>query len=486
VANRAAPVVSNYLADVSTPGFTIDFDLELIPMLGEWPAFPIVNFIDSAGCDTSFVLIVDTFLFSSTLTNITFDFDTLGLISGDSTDDVASILLRYIEDGPDTFEVSFINSCGRGDTVSYTIDYNFNAKPLADFSMDRTNPVCKDSIITFTALPPPGPEIQNYSWEFGDGSSLVSVNNMPTHSYANPGLYYVSLTVTDTAGCTDTEQKLGFVEVIDCAVLPPATAFSVNPTTGCDFDTFTFADNTPILPDPPTSWLWDFGDGTFSNVQNPTHTYGVGGTYTVRLLASNSGGTVVDSFTLVVNSCPQSIDLNLEARVVGQQVNLLWEQALEAPGRRYRIQRSIDGRSFETIKSLPSNGAMRYSEWDMNPPLSNMLWYRLRTTESDGSMARSNTVAVNLEGRSVLWAHLENNPVRNGEAIDLTVFSPSRGFVIKMLDVNGKLLYREEKAEAEGNILLQIPTNELSNGLYFIQVKDSKGEQRSLKFLLAD
>ena len=486
VANRATPVVSNYLNDVSVPGFTIDFDLEIIPMLGEWPAFPIVNYIDSAGCDTSYVLVVDTFLYSSTLTNITFDFDSLGVISGDSTDDVAAILLRYLEDGPDTFDVSYINSCGRGDTVSYIVDYNFNEKPLADFSMNRINPVCKDSVVSFTALPPAGPEIQSYSWEFGDGGTATSASASTTHSYSSPGLYYVSVTVTDTAGCSDTEQKLGFVEVVDCSITPPATAFSVNPTVGCDFDTFAFSDNTPILPDPPTSWLWDFGDGTFSNLQNPTHIYGVGGTFTVRLLASNNGGTVADSFTLVVNTCPQSLDLNLEARVVGQQVNLLWEQSVEAPGRSYRLQRSIDGRSFETINTIPTNGPMRYSEWDMNPPLSNMLWYRLRTLESDGNMQRSNTVAVNLEGKASLWVQIENNPVRKHEGLQLTVFTPQKGFSMTLLDINGKRVFSRDFAEAEGNLSLELPTGELPAGMYFVQVQNRNGAMRSLKFLLTE
>ncbi|MEZ4685904.1 MAG: hypothetical protein R3B47_07495 [Bacteroidia bacterium] len=87
-------MVSNYLNDASVPGFTIDFDLEIIPMLGEWPAFPFVSYIDSAGCDTSYVLVIDTFCTAAHFTNITLTFDSLGIISGDSTDDVAAILFR--------------------------------------------------------------------------------------------------------------------------------------------------------------------------------------------------------------------------------------------------------------------------------------------------------------------------------------------------------------------------------------------------------
>jgi PKD repeat protein len=40
----------------------------------------------------------------------------------------------------------------------------------------------------------------------------------------------------------------------------------------------------------PTSWQWDFGDGTTATEQNPTHQYNSLGTYTVKLTASNTNG----------------------------------------------------------------------------------------------------------------------------------------------------------------------------------------------------
>jgi hypothetical protein len=50
---------------------------------------------------------------------------------------------------------------------------------------------------------PDGFFIAFYEWDFGDGSPIdASIN--PTHSYSTPGLYTVSLTVTDIEGLTDT------------------------------------------------------------------------------------------------------------------------------------------------------------------------------------------------------------------------------------------------------------------------------------------
>ena len=50
------------------------------------------------------------------------------------------------------------------------------------------------------------------------------------------------------------------------------------------------------------TYLWDFGDGTTSTQQAPTHTYAVAGNYAVTLTASDKdGGTSTASTTASVN-----------------------------------------------------------------------------------------------------------------------------------------------------------------------------------------
>jgi PKD repeat protein len=50
----------------------------------------------------------------------------------------------------------------------------------------------------------------------------------------------------------------------------------------------------------PTSWQWNFGDGNTSTAQNPTHTYGTHGVYTVSLTVSNDGGTTTSTYSRVI------------------------------------------------------------------------------------------------------------------------------------------------------------------------------------------
>jgi PKD repeat protein len=74
---------------------------------------------------------------------------------------------------------------------------------------------------------------------------------------------------------------------------PPVTNFTASTTTSCS-GAIAFFDNSSNTP---TDWLWDFGDGNTSTIQNPTHTYTSSGTYTVTLTATNAFGNDTETKT---------------------------------------------------------------------------------------------------------------------------------------------------------------------------------------------
>jgi hypothetical protein len=88
--------------------------------------------------------------------------------------------------------------------------------------------------------------------------------------------------------------------------LPPApvASFTSNSTSTCIGTSINFTGN--FTSGTPNSWLWNFGDGTTSTLQNPTHTYASAGNFTVSLTVSNAGGTNTNTQAnyITINSNP--------------------------------------------------------------------------------------------------------------------------------------------------------------------------------------
>jgi len=128
------------------------------------------------------------------------------------------------------------------------------------------------------------------SWDFGDGASANDLQ--PTHVYALPGTYTVSLTVTSPTG-TATRTRADLVTVLEA---PPEALFTAQPPAGVAPLGVQFQDQS--VGDVSVR-SWDFGDGGSASESAPFHVYGAPGAYTVSLTVSGPGGsntlTVVDA-----------------------------------------------------------------------------------------------------------------------------------------------------------------------------------------------
>lgn len=121
---------------------------------------------------------------------------------------------------------------------------------------------------------------QSFTWDFGDGSAqqltgLQSVN----HTYAGAGTYNVVLTLIDTSFCNAPDDSSRLVRLS-----PKLVAQFNTPPDGCVPYTALF-ENTSLGG---LNFVWDFGDGTSSAADSPSHLYTTPGTYTVKLFAFDS------------------------------------------------------------------------------------------------------------------------------------------------------------------------------------------------------
>lgn len=150
------------------------------------------------------------------------------------------------------------------------------AQPVADFEADTTFG-CAPFIVSFKDK-----SINAVSWHWNTGVGTSTLKN-PGVIYLNPGVYTITLVVTDGNGLKDTLTRVSYIE----AHGKPVANFTASATDICTFDQVSFSD----LSNPGTgninSWTWDFGDGNTSTVANPTHTYTSPGNYPVSLIVSN-------------------------------------------------------------------------------------------------------------------------------------------------------------------------------------------------------
>jgi PKD repeat protein len=148
--------------------------------------------------------------------------------------------------------------------------------------------------VHFTGSAAGGTAPYTWSWDFGDGSAPVTTQNAQ-HTYAAEGTYTVSLTVRDSAGATASDGHLQISANSNFAV----TAAAV-PTVGASPLTVAFT-ATATGGTAPYQYAWDFGDGTTSTAEAPTHTYVSDGDYPVSLTASDSAGHTAGDSHLVIH-----------------------------------------------------------------------------------------------------------------------------------------------------------------------------------------
>lgn len=123
-----------------------------------------------------------------------------------------------------------------------------------------------------------------HAWSFGDGGTSTLPN--PSHTYNNPGIYVVSLTVTNGA-CSHTNS-----DTVGVSVLNPSIEYSTNPI--CKYSPVTFLikgiDKTLV-----SAYKWEFGDGNIrvgNNLDSFKYTYLTSGNFTPKVTITDFMGCV--------------------------------------------------------------------------------------------------------------------------------------------------------------------------------------------------
>ncbi|MBE7173470.1 MAG: PKD domain-containing protein [Williamsia sp.] len=133
-------------------------------------------------------------------------------------------------------------------------------------------------------------------WDFGDNAS-PSILSQPVHSYPDEGSYSIKLVVKDQYGCLDSTSRPQYIRIRN-----PRAAFTVNDSVAtCPPLVTTFKNTSQNF----VGYSWNFGDGTRSAVDNPTHFYNSSGTFIAKLVITSAGGCMDSTTKTMVVRGPQ-------------------------------------------------------------------------------------------------------------------------------------------------------------------------------------
>jgi len=170
------------------------------------------------------------------------------------------------------------------------------AAPTAAFTSTTTGTLASFNASGSTA--DAGATIASYAWDFGDGTAGTGVT--PSRTYAAPGTYAVTLTVTDSRGATASVTR-------DVVISAPNTAPSPSFTTSVDG--LSVAVNAASSTDADgriVSYAWSWGDGTAAGSGvTASHAYASAGTRTITLtVTDDDGATATRTASVTVQQPP--------------------------------------------------------------------------------------------------------------------------------------------------------------------------------------
>jgi gliding motility-associated-like protein len=208
------------------------------------------------------------------------------------------------------------NYCNAPDSITQTV--RISPKLKAQFQAPANG--CAPSAVTFKNTSNGG---QQFTWNFGDGTTLQTTDEVVNHIYTTPGNYTVTLIALDPEPCYDIDSAKATITVYN----KPTADFTASPQPPTLNTPITFTN----LSTSAIRYKWLFGDGdslATTATQPFSHDYNITGTYNACLIAYNANGctdttckpvqVIVATSVDVPNAfTPLSTDINSQVAVRG-------------------------------------------------------------------------------------------------------------------------------------------------------------------------
>ncbi|OQP60898.1 hypothetical protein A3860_03990 [Niastella vici] len=345
-----------------------------------------------------------------------------------------------------------------------------------------------------------------------DSIECAPVSAQTSHTYnksfsnIQPGIYKLYLNYQGTGGTTRiaidqlvVSASLHYAEGCNTSPvaendiitgLPDHTAYGQVTENDRDADHDHF--NAYLIANSPDGKVVLKGDGSFTFTPNPDFT-GHSTTFTYKVCDNGFGRLCSQDATVKLDFPDESISLNDFAGLYndGGEVQLKWATGYEFNSNRFEIERSIDGRKWQTAGTVKAQGTSNvrkvYSfndEVGKNTALKKDLYYRLKQFDNAGKVATSRLLVVRVYNTpTVKMVSVTPNPAKNDIAVT-TQLNESSYVAMKILNADGDIVINKtSKVAAGANSFIMEGTHNLQPGAYTLDVTVNSKERMMVKLI---
>ncbi len=219
---------------------------------------------------------------------------------------------------------------------------------------------------------------------------------------------------------------------------------------------------------------WIFCDA--NNSGSPTNFFLNTSTFPYYIGRNEWHGFSIFSVSSSSNPLPVKL-VQFNATLQGVDGVLTWSTATEKNNDRFEIERSADGKVFETIGTVSgkgnSNSIIRYAFTDkaVAQKMQGDVYYRLKQVDMNGQFAYSQLSVIHiLKPGQVTVTGVSPNPFSTSVSIQYTA-PVSAPVVFRLLDMQGREISRSEGVAMKGSNSMMLATEHIAKGMYLLNVE---------------
>lgn len=267
------------------------------------------------------------------------------------------------------------------------------------------------------------------------------------------------------------------------SVIGPSATF----TSSLAADCFTLS-VSKTCPTTNSTYLWNFGDGTTSTLQNPpAKVYGSTGNYTVSLTVTDALGCVrTTSQNVNVGCLPLPVELySFNAERYERKTELSWEMISENNNSHFTLYRSLDANTWDKITTVNSIGnhsnpvTYEYVDDNSSIQMDQTIYYQLFQTDFDGTtnlLGTTSLSGINSYTKKINMS-ISPNPNDGNEATLTFVNQIFTNGSIRIQDAQGKTIEMSDVKLNKGVNNLNIDLSSYPKGVYLISFESTQGSE---------